>query len=113
MLTRVTARIRPHALDDLLEALDDVGVQEVTVLQGRGFTGRLRRERYRGAPYLALDERLLVEVIVRTEFAELVAQLMAANARAAGAGAGTISLSAIEATIDVRTGTRHRDTSTP
>lgn len=101
---RVTASIRPHKLEDVVEALHDVGLHEFTAWETRGFTLHPRRSMYRGVAYFALDDKVLIEVVAPDDVASLVGDLIAANARTGNAGDGTVWVESIDRSIDVRTG---------
>lgn len=104
--TLVTAIIRPHALDDVKAALNDVGVAGLTVTEVRGF-GRQggHTETYRGAEY-SVDflPKLKVEVVVAGDDSSTVVKAIADAARTEGIGDGKIWTTPVEAVTRIRTG---------
>lgn len=107
---RISASIRPHMLDVVVDALHDVGLLELVAVEARGFTGRARHSVYRGVPHLALEDRILLDVVTHAHPADLVAQLIVANARTGYTGDGSVWSSPLDVTVDVLTG--HRDVTT-
>ena len=104
MLYRLTATINPEKLDEVIEALLDVGIREFTATEVRGFSRRAEPRTYRGVAHGALTARVAVDILVPGERAVMVAELLAANARTDSAADGTVCLAALSQVIDVRTG---------
>jgi len=102
----VTAIIKPFKLDDVREALSEIGVQGITVTEVKGF-GRQKghTELYRGAEYVVdFLPKVRVEAAVG---AELVDQMIEAITRAANTGKigdGKIFVFDLEQTVRIRTG---------
>ncbi len=107
----VTAIIRPHRLQDVKEALADVGVVGMTVTDVRG-AGRQKGqvERYRGSEYsIDLLAKVKLEVAVLDDQAEEVIQAIRKAAYTGEIGDGKIFLMPLEDCIRVRTGERGED----
>ena len=102
----VTAVIKPFKLDDVREALSEIGVQGITVSEVKGF-GRQKghTELYRGAEYV-IDflPKIKLEVAVTDELAERVVETIAGAARTGKIGDGKIFVTALEQVLRIRTG---------
>ncbi|MGH9246108.1 MAG: P-II family nitrogen regulator [Acidimicrobiales bacterium] len=111
MLHVVTAIVKPHKLDDVIDAVTGVGVQGLTVTEARGFgRQRGRTETYRGTEYrVDLLPKLRVEVLCPTEDAEKVAEAIAAAGRTGKIGDGKVWITPVDRAIRVRTGERGTD----
>jgi len=102
----ITAIIKPFKLDDVREALHEVGVTGITVTEVRGF-GRQKghTELYRGAEYnVDFLPKLKIETAVTNELAEQVVEAIAQAAATGKVGDGKIFVSALEEVIRIRTG---------
>ncbi|MBA3303153.1 MAG: P-II family nitrogen regulator [Acidimicrobiia bacterium] len=102
----ITAVIKPHRLDAVKDALRDAGISGITVSEVRGF-GRQggHTETYRGAEYqIDFVPKVRLEILVGTEDAERVAEVIAEAARTGKIGDGKIWLSPVDRAIRVRTG---------
>ncbi len=102
----VTAIIKPFKLDDVRQALGEVGVAGITVSEVRGF-GRQKghTELYRGAEYnVDFLPKLKIEIAVTTELVEQVVEAITAAAATGKIGDGKIFVSALEEVIRIRTG---------
>ena len=107
----ISAIIRPHRLQDVKEALADVGVVGMTVTDVRG-AGRQKGqvERYRGSEYsIDLLAKVKLEVAVLDDQAEEVIQAIRKAAYTGEIGDGKIFLTPLEDCIRVRTGERGED----
>ncbi|MBX3726169.1 MAG: P-II family nitrogen regulator [Xanthomonadales bacterium] len=102
----VTAVIKPFKLDDVREALSEIGVQGITVSEVKGF-GRQKghTELYRGAEYV-IDflPKIKLEIAVTDELAERVVETIAAAARTGKIGDGKIFVTTLEQVLRIRTG---------
>jgi nitrogen regulatory protein P-II 1 len=102
----VVAIIKPFKLDEVKEALKELGVRGLTVSDVQGF-GRQRghTEVYRGAEY-AIDfvPKVRVEVLVDDDEAERVAQQLIETARTGKIGDGKVWILPVEAAYRIRTG---------
>jgi len=102
----VTAIIKPFKLDDVRQALHEVGVNGITVTEVKGF-GRQKghTELYRGAEY-SVDflPKIKIETAVTSEMAEQVVEAIQKAATTGKIGDGKIFVSSLEEVIRIRTG---------
>ena len=105
-MKQITAMIKPFKLDDVREALSDIGIQGMTVTEVKGF-GRQKghTESYRGAEY-AIDflPKIKLEIVVSDESVDEVVQTILRTANSGKVGDGKIYISSIEKVIRIRTG---------
>jgi nitrogen regulatory protein P-II 2 len=102
----ITAVIKPFKLDDVREAVAEIGIQGITVTEVKGF-GRQRghTELYRGAEYIVdFLPKTKIELAVVDELAEQVVEAIANTARTGKIGDGKIFVTDLEQTIRIRTG---------
>ena len=102
----ITAIIKPFRLDDVRNALSEIGVNGMTVTEVKGF-GRQRghTELYRGAEYVVdFLPKSKIEIAVSDEMAERAIEAIVGAARTGKVGDGKIFVSGIEQTIRIRTG---------
>ena len=102
----ITAVIKPFKLDEVREALSDIGVQGITVTEVKGF-GRQKghTELYRGAEYVVdFLPKVKVEAAVADEQVERVVEAIEAAARTGKIGDGKIFVAHLEQVIRIRTG---------
>ncbi|HJW46099.1 MAG TPA: P-II family nitrogen regulator [Lysobacter sp.] len=102
----ITAIIRPFKLDEVREALTDVGVSGITVTEVKGF-GRQKghTELYRGAEYVVdFLPKLKVECAITEGSLEAALEVLANAARTGKVGDGKIFVQALERTVRIRTG---------
>ena len=102
----VTAIIKPFKLDEVREALSQLGVQGITVTEVKGF-GRQKghTELYRGAEYVVdFLPKVKVEAAVSDELVERVIEAIEGAARTGKIGDGKISVAALEQVVRIRTG---------
>ncbi len=102
----ITAIIKPFKLDDVREALSDIGVQGITVTEVKGF-GRQKghTELYRGAEYVVdFLPKVKVEIAVAADIAEKVIEAIRGAANTGKIGDGKIFVSAVENVVRIRTG---------
>ncbi|MDG2175103.1 MAG: P-II family nitrogen regulator [Gammaproteobacteria bacterium] len=102
----INAIIKPFKLDDVREALSEIGVQGITVTEVKGF-GRQKghTELYRGAEYVVdFLPKLKVEVVVNDSALEQTIEAISKAANTGKIGDGKIFVSAIEQSIRIRTG---------
>ena len=102
----VSAIIKPFKLDDVREALADIGVQGVTVTEVKGF-GRQKghTELYRGAEYVVdFLPKVRVEAAVEDTLVDQVVEAVENAARTGKIGDGKIFVSPLEQVIRIRTG---------
>ena len=102
----ITAILKPFKLDDVREALSDIGVKGVTVTEVKGF-GRQKghTELYRGAEYVVdLLPKVQVEVAVMDEMVEPAIEAITRIASTGKIGDGKIFVTNLEQVIRIRTG---------
>ncbi|MEV6010027.1 P-II family nitrogen regulator [Streptomyces sp. NPDC051976] len=107
----VTAVIKPYKLDDVKTALQEMGVQGLTVTEASGY-GRQRghTEVYRGAEYrVDLVPKARVEVLVEDAEADAVIDTLVNAARTGKIGDGKVWAVPVETAVRVRTGERGPD----
>ena len=105
-MKKIEAIIKPFKLDEVKEALHDVGVSGITVTEAKGF-GRQKghTELYRGAEYVVdFLPKVKLEVVVEDNLAERVVEAIAAAAHTGRIGDGKIFISTIDQAIRIRTG---------
>ncbi len=102
----ITAIIKPFKLDDVREAVADIGIQGITVTEVKGF-GRQRghTELYRGAEYVVdFLPKAKIELAVSDDVAEQVIDAITNAARTGKIGDGKIFVTRLEQAIRIRTG---------
>ena len=102
----ITAIIKPFKLDDVRQAVADIGIQGITVTEVKGF-GRQRghTELYRGAEYIVdFLPKAKIELAVPDDLAEQVIEAIAGTARTGKIGDGKIFVANVEQAIRIRTG---------
>ncbi|MFY9178548.1 MAG: P-II family nitrogen regulator [Venatoribacter sp.] len=102
----IAAVIKPFKLDDVREALSDIGVQGITVTEVKGF-GRQKghTELYRGAEYVVdFLPKIKIEVAVTDEQADSVIEAITNAANTGKIGDGKIFVTHLEQIIRIRTG---------
>jgi nitrogen regulatory protein P-II 2 len=102
----VTAFIKPHKLDEVREALQDIGISGLSVTEIRGF-GRQKghKEIYRGAEYkVEFVAKIKIEAAVRTEVVDQVVEAITKAAHTGSIGDGKVFVWDLEQAIRVRTG---------
>lgn len=102
----VTAVVKPFKLDDVREALSDIGVQGITVTEVKGF-GRQKghTELYRGAEYVVdFLPKVKIDIAVKDEMVEQVIEAVTRVASTGKIGDGKIFVSNLEQVIRIRTG---------
>ncbi|HHH44749.1 MAG TPA: P-II family nitrogen regulator [Gammaproteobacteria bacterium] len=102
----VTAIIKPFKLDDVREALSELGVQGITVTEVKGF-GRQKghTELYRGAEYVVdFLPKVKLEVAVKADLTEQVIEAISKAANTGKIGDGKIFVYALEQAVRIRTG---------
>jgi len=106
LMKLITAIIKPFKLDDVRQAVADIGIQGITVTEVKGF-GRQRghTELYRGAEYVVdFLPKAKIELAVDDDIAEQVIEAIANTARTGKIGDGKIFVTALEQAIRIRTG---------
>ena len=105
-MKKIEAIIKPFKLDEVKEALQDVGVQGLSVIEVKGF-GRQKghSELYRGAEY-AVDflPKVKIEVILDDDLVDAAVDAIVGAAKTDKIGDGKIFVSSVEQSIRIRTG---------
>lgn len=107
----VTAIIKPFKLDEVREALAEIGVQGITVTEVKGF-GRQKghTELYRGAEYVVdFLPKVKIDIAVKTDNVEQVIEAVRNAANTGKIGDGKIFVSPLEQVIRIRTGESGED----
>ncbi len=102
----ITAIIKPFKLDDVREALSELGIQGLTVTEVKGF-GRQKghTELYRGAEYVVdFLPKMKIEVAVGDDLVERVISTIEETARTGKIGDGKIFVTNLEQVLRIRTG---------
>jgi nitrogen regulatory protein P-II 1 len=105
-MKKVEAIIKPFKLDEVKEALQEVGIQGLTVTEAKGF-GRQKghTELYRGAEYVVdFLPKVKIEVILDDDLLDTAVEAIIEAARTEKIGDGKIFISTIEQAIRIRTG---------
>jgi nitrogen regulatory protein P-II 1 len=105
-MKKIEAIIKPFKLDEVKEALHEVGLQGITVVEAKGF-GRQKghTELYRGAEYVVdFLPKVKIEVICEDAVVERAVEAITTAARTGRIGDGKIFISTIEEAIRIRTG---------
>jgi nitrogen regulatory protein P-II 1 len=105
-MKKIEAIIKPFKLDEVKEALQDLGVQGMTVLEAKGY-GRQKghTELYRGAEYVVdFLPKIKIEVVVADDQLDRVIDAIVAAARTGRIGDGKIFVSELTDVIRIRTG---------
>ncbi len=107
-MNKVEAIFKPFKLEDVKEALNEIGVRGITVTEVKGF-GRQKghTEIYRGAEYIVdFLPKIKIEVVVEKDMVPKVVETIIDVARTGKIGDGKIFISPVEEAIRIRTGER-------
>tara|TARA_R110001592_G_scaffold295594_2_gene565803 strand:- start:163275 stop:163613 length:339 start_codon:yes stop_codon:yes gene_type:complete len=107
----ITAIVKPFKLDDVREALSEIGVQGITVTEVKGF-GRQKghTELYRGAEYVVdFLPKVKIEVAVADDVVEQTIEAVTKAANTGKIGDGKVFVTALEQVIRIRTGETGED----
>ena len=110
-MKKIEAIIKPFKLDEVKEALHEVGVTGMTVTEAKGF-GRQKghTELYRGAEYVVdFLPKVKLEIVVESALAERVVEAIAAAAQTGRIGDGKIFVTNIESALRIRTGEKNEE----
>jgi nitrogen regulatory protein PII len=110
-MKKVEAIIKPFKLDDVREALSDIGITGMTAIEVKGF-GRQKghTELYRGAEYVVdFLPKVKLEIVVKEEDLDRCVETITSAARTGKIGDGKIFVTAVERVVRIRTGERDRD----
>ncbi len=110
-MKKIEAIIKPFKLDEVKDALHEVGIKGITVTEAKGF-GRQKghTELYRGAEYVVdFLPKVKVEVILEDTLVERAVEAIQQAAHTGRIGDGKIFISSVDEVIRIRTGERGRD----
>jgi nitrogen regulatory protein PII len=110
-MKKIEAIIKPFKLDDVKEALNEIGIQGMTISEVKGY-GRQKghKEIYRGAEYIVdFIPKVKIEIVVEAERADTIVEKIREAASTGKIGDGKIFVSPIEEAIRVRTGETGKD----
>ena len=110
-MKKIEAIIKPFKLDEVKDALNQIGVHGMTVTEVKGY-GRQRghTEIYRGAEYRTdFIAKIKLDVVVEEDMVEKVMEAIISKANTGKIGDGKIFVSGLEQVIRIRTGERGRD----
>ncbi len=110
-MKKIEAIIKPFKLDEVKEALHEIGLQGITVVEAKGF-GRQKghTELYRGAEYVVdFLPKVKIEIVLDDALVERAVEAIQQAAHTGRIGDGKIFISPIEEAIRVRTGERGTD----
>ena len=110
-MKRVEAVIKPFKLEDVKEALSEIGVTGMTISDVKGY-GRQQghSELYRGAEYVVdFLPKIKIDLIVKEEDVEKVIEAISESARTGKIGDGKIFVSPIEKIVRIRTGEENEE----
>jgi nitrogen regulatory protein P-II 1 len=105
-MKKIEAIIKPFKLDEVKEALQEIGLQGITVIEAKGF-GRQKghTELYRGAEYVVdFLPKVKIEVVLNDEMLDKAVDTIQKAAKTGRIGDGKIFISTIEEAIRIRTG---------
>jgi nitrogen regulatory protein P-II 1 len=105
-MKKIEAVIKPFKLDEVKEALHEVGLQGITVTEAKGF-GRQKghTELYRGAEYVVdFLPKVKIEIVLADDMVDKAVEAIMTAARTGRIGDGKIFISTIEQAIRIRTG---------
>ena len=110
-MKKIEAVIKPFKLDEVKEALHEVGLQGITVIEAKGF-GRQKghTELYRGAEYVVdFLPKVKIEIVCEDGVVERAVEAIVNAARTGRIGDGKIFISHVEDAVRIRTGERGDD----
>ena len=105
-MKKIEAIIKPFKLDEVKEALQEVGLQGITVTEAKGF-GRQKghTELYRGAEYVVdFLPKVKIELVLPDEQVEQAVEAIRKSAQTGRIGDGKIFVSTVEQAVRIRTG---------
>ena len=105
-MKKIEAIIKPFKLDEVKDALHEIGLQGITVLEAKGF-GRQKghTELYRGAEYVVdFLPKVKIEIVLEDAMVERAVEAITQAARTGRIGDGKIFVSSVEEAIRIRTG---------
>lgn len=110
-MKKIEAIIKPFKLDEVKEALHELGLQGITVIEAKGF-GRQKghSELYRGAEYIVdFLPKMKIEVVCPASMVERAVEAISTAARTGRIGDGKIFVIPVDDVVRIRTGERGED----
>lgn len=110
-MRKIEAIIKPHKLDDVVNALNQIDICGMTISEVKGF-GRQKgyKEVYRGVEYdVKFLPKVKIEIVILKEMLEKVIETIIANAKTSDIGDGKIFVYNIEDVVRIRTDERGKD----
>lgn len=110
-MKKIEAVIKPFKLDDVVEALSEVGIEGLTVTEVRGF-GRQkgRTEIYKGAEYVVdFLPKIKIEAVMNDALVDSAIEAIRKSAHTGKIGDGKIFVSPVEQVLRIRTGEKNED----
>jgi nitrogen regulatory protein P-II 1 len=110
-MKKIEAIIKPFKLDEVKEALNEIGVQGMTVTEVKGF-GRTggKKEVYRGSAYVVdFVPKVKIEIIVKDDIVHQVLSTISEAAKTGRIGDGKIFVTPVDEVIRIRTGDKGED----
>ena len=110
-MKKIEAIIKPFKLDEVKDALNEIGIQGITVSEVRGF-GRQKghTELYRGAEYVVdFLPKIRIEIIVKADMVAQVIEVIVNSAKTGRIGDGKIFVLPVDEVVRIRTGERGED----
>ena len=110
-MKKIEAIIKPFKLDEVKEALNEIGIKGITVSEVKGY-GRQKghTELYRGAEYVVdFLPKIKIEIVVKGEMVEKVVSTIVETAKTGRIGDGKVFVSSVEEVVRIRTGEKGED----
>ena len=110
-MKKIEAIIKPFKLDDVKEALNEIGIQGMTITEVKGY-GRQKghKEIYRGAEYVVdFIPKIKIEIVLQADWVDKAVEKIKQSAYTGKLGDGKIFVYSIEEAIRVRTGEKGKD----
>ena len=107
-MKKIEAIIKPFKLDEVKDALNEIGLKGITVIEAKGF-GRQKghTELYRGAEYVVdFLPKIKIEIAIADDLADKVVEAIAGAANTGRIGDGKIFVTTLEQAVRIRTGER-------
>ena len=110
-MKKIEAIVKPHKLEEVKEALNEIGIKGMTVTEVKGY-GRQKghKEIYRGAEYqVDFMPKIKIEIVLEKEQVDKVVETILKSARTGKIGDGKIFILPVEEVVRIRTGEQGTD----
>ena len=110
-MKKIEAIIKPFKLDEVKEALNEIGIQGITVSEVKGF-GRQKghTELYRGAEYVVdFLPKIKLEIVVKEDLVAKVVETIVESAKTGRIGDGKVFVLSVDEVVRIRTGEKGED----